>query len=143
MVNFSALNDHPVLDNDFPLPSYPFNTKAVPYHSDSASFNRQFQGRNGPLNYSGLRVNTQTHPVLAQHVIKGEPIMPAAGFIEMALEFGATVLWDVEFRAMMSLSGERPTPVEVKLDGIHWTVKTATTAVSTNKVDSFYCLDID
>ena len=138
IVNLSALNDRPILDVDFPFPPYPFNTKAVPYHSESASFYRHFQDRNGPLNYSGLRVNSQTHPVLAQHVIKGEPIMPAAGFIEMALEFGAMVLWDVEFRAMMSLSSERPTPVEVKLDGIHWTVKTATNAVSANKVSSFY-----
>jgi hypothetical protein len=56
--------------------------------------------------------------------------MPAAGFIEMALEFGATELWDVEFRAMMSLSGEQPTPVEVKLDGLHWTVKTSTAGLA-------------
>jgi acyl transferase domain-containing protein len=133
-VDFSALNDHPTLDNDFSLPSYPFNMKAVPYHSESVSFYRQFQDRKGPLNYSGLRVNSQTHPVLAQHVIKGEPIMPAAGFLEMALEFGAMVLWDVEFHAMMSLSGESPIAVEVKLDGIHWTVKTAATSVSPSKV---------
>jgi acyl transferase domain-containing protein len=139
-VDFSSLNDNPRLHIDLPLPSYPFNTKAVSYHSESASFYRQFQSRNGPLNSPDLRVNSQTHPVLAQHVIKGEPIMPAAGFIEMALEFGATDLWDIDFRAMMSLSGEHPTPVEVKLDGIHWTVKTATTSVSGNKVRSFYCL---
>ena len=139
-VDFSALNDHPTLDSDFSLPSYPFNTKAVPYHSESVSFYRQFQDRNGPLNYSGLRVNSQTHPILAQHVIKGEPIMPASGFIEMALEFGAMVLWDVSFRNMMSLSGESPIPVEVNLDGIHWTVKTAATSVSANTVSSMYHL---
>lgn len=137
-VDFSTLNDDPILDNDFVLPSYPFNTKAIPYHSESTSYYRQFRERKGPLNYSGLRVNSQTHPVLAQHVIKGEPIMPAAGFIEMALEFGATVLWDIEFRAMMSLSGESPTPVEVRLDGSHWTVKTATASLSANKVGSFF-----
>ena len=82
-VNFSALNNNPPLDVDCPLPPYPFLPKAVPYHSELPSFYRQFQGRNGPLNYPGLRINAQTHPVLAQHVIKGEPIMPAAGFIEM------------------------------------------------------------
>lgn len=82
-VDFSALNDNPVLDHNISLPPYPFNSKAVPYHSESTSFYRSFQKRNGPLNFPGLRMNSQTHPVLAQHVIKGEPIMPAAGFIEM------------------------------------------------------------
>ena len=82
-MNFSALNNDPTLEVDFPFPPYPFMPKAVPYHSESPSFYRQFQGRKGPLNYPGLRLNSQTHPVLAQHVIKGEPIMPAAGFIEM------------------------------------------------------------
>jgi acyl transferase domain-containing protein len=84
-VDFSALNDDPVLDPNISLPPYPFNSKAVSYHAESISFHRRFQERNGPLNYPGLRVNSQTHPVLAQHVIKGEPIMPAAGFIEMVL----------------------------------------------------------
>ena len=44
---------------------------------------RHRQNRNGPLNYPQLKINSQTHPALAEHVIKGEPIMPAAGFIEM------------------------------------------------------------
>ncbi|KAF8530083.1 putative polyketide synthase [Hysterangium stoloniferum] len=119
-VNFSALNNYPILDPEFRLPAYPFTPKS--------SFYQRFQDRNGPLNFPGLRINSQTHPVLAQHVIKGEPIMPAAGFIEMALEFGATELWDVDFRAMMSLSAEQPISVEVKLEGLHWTVKTSTTS---------------
>jgi len=131
-VDFSGLNGNPPLDFEFSLPPYPFMPKIVPYHSDSNSFYRQFEDRNGPLNHGALRVNSQTHPVLSQHVIKGEPIMPAAGYIEMALEFGATVLWDIEFRAMLSLSHEHPIPVEVKLDGAHWTVKT--TAPGSRKV---------
>jgi acyl transferase domain-containing protein len=65
-------------------PSYPFNPKEVPYWVSSVDVNRYTQDRHGPLNYRHMRVNASTHPSLAQHVIKGEPIMPAAAYIEMA-----------------------------------------------------------
>ena len=65
------------------LPAYPFAPKTVPYRIPTAEIVRQLQHRNGPLNYPQLEVNIHTHPELADHVIKGEPIMPAAGFIEM------------------------------------------------------------
>jgi hypothetical protein len=35
---------------------------------------------------------------------------------------------------MLSLSGEQPTPVEVTLDGLHWSVKTSTASATTKKV---------
>ena len=63
---------------------YPFAMKSIPWALQSAEIVRQRQKRNGPLNYPQLVVNVQTHPGLADHVIKGEPIMPAAGYIEMA-----------------------------------------------------------
>ena len=63
--------------------AYPFAPKSLPWAAPTAEIARQRQHRNGPLNYPQLAVNIQTHPGLADHVIKGEPIMPAAGFIEM------------------------------------------------------------
>lgn len=66
-----------------PLPQYPFMPKPVPCFLTSPESARQRQRRRGPMNYSQLQINVQTHPGLADHVIKDEPIMPAAGYIEM------------------------------------------------------------
>ncbi|KAH9840927.1 ketoacyl-synt-domain-containing protein [Rhodofomes roseus] len=107
------------------IPPFPFARKEVPYHAQTFEVTRQHQHRNGPLNYPQLRINTKTHPELAEHVIKEEPIMPAAGYLEMALEFGAKRLWDVEFMSILSLSSEKPTPVDIKLDGSKWSVHSA------------------
>jgi acyl transferase domain-containing protein len=65
------------------LPEYPFSPKQLPIWTPSSVATRYRQPRNGPLNYPQLRVNSQTHPSLAQHIIRGEPIMPATGYIEM------------------------------------------------------------
>lgn len=43
-----------------------------------------------------------------------------------ALEFGAKKLWDVEFMSILSLSSEKPTPVDVRLNGTEWSVHSAT-----------------
>ena len=64
-------------------PPYPFAPKLVPWAVRSPEITRQRQKRNGPMNYRQLAMNVKTHPGLADHIIKGEPIMPAAGFIEM------------------------------------------------------------
>ncbi|KZT66074.1 hypothetical protein DAEQUDRAFT_752280 [Daedalea quercina L-15889] len=108
------------------ISSFPFARKEVPYYAPTFEVARQHQPRNGPLNYPQIRINTKTHPELAEHVIKDEPIMPAAGYLEMALEFGAKKLWDVEFMSILSLSSERPTPVDIRLDGTRWSVHSAT-----------------
>jgi acyl transferase domain-containing protein len=81
-IDFNILNGCPASDVT-QLPAYPFSRKKVPLYPLSPCIKRIRQSRNGPLNYDQLRINTQTHPYLAQHVIHGEPIMPAAGFIEM------------------------------------------------------------
>lgn len=65
------------------VPAYPFARKQVAYIAPTFEITRQRQLRYGPLNYPQLQVNTQTHPGLADHIIQNEPIMPAAGFIEM------------------------------------------------------------
>ena len=66
------------------LPEYPFARKKVEYFPElSRLVFRQMNAKNGPLNFPDLHVNTATHPELAGHLINQEPIMPAAGFIEM------------------------------------------------------------
>ncbi|KAI0683985.1 polyketide synthase [Cerioporus squamosus] len=110
------------------LPKYPFAPKSVPWFVQTSEIVRQRQHRNGPLNYPQLRVNAKTHPELADHVVKGEPIMPASGFIEMALEFGATDLHDVKFHRMLPLSSNHPTPIQVELFETQWSIRSASTA---------------
>ena len=76
------------------VPPYPFAPKVVPWVIQSPEVSRQRQNRNGPMNYQQLAMNTKTHPGLADHVIKGEPIMPAAGFIEMVGPSSYASSWD-------------------------------------------------
>ncbi|KAI0364111.1 ketoacyl-synt-domain-containing protein [Pilatotrama ljubarskyi] len=109
------------------LPAFPFAHKDVPYTAPTAEIARQRQRRNGPLNYHQLQLNDKTHPELAEHVIKNEPILSTAGYMEMALEFGAWKLYNVELVSILSLSAKRPTPVEVCLDGSRWSVLSAAT----------------
>ncbi|KAH7908666.1 polyketide synthase [Hygrophoropsis aurantiaca] len=123
-LNFSALTGRSFAGIDIPLPSYPFQKKDLPYYSENSRMvARQMGTRNGPLNYADMRLGAQTHPELAQHVIRGEPIMPAAGYLEMALEFGARVLWNVEFRTMMSLPSDKVVSVDVERKECYWSVK--------------------
>ncbi|KZV87149.1 ketoacyl-synt-domain-containing protein [Exidia glandulosa HHB12029] len=96
----------------------------VPYRVPSYDVARYLQERNGPLNYPNMRINALTHPSLADHVIKDEPIMPASGYLEMALEYGARTLWNIEFRSIIPLSADRPLPVEISLNGNLWSVQT-------------------
>lgn len=123
-VDFDVLNGCTAADGP-KLPAYPFSRKKLHLYPISPSIKKICQPRNGPLNYSQLRINAQTHPYLAQHVIQGEPIMPAAGYLEMALEFGARQLWDVNFLFMLSLSGDQPVPVDICTEGPRWSVRSA------------------
>ncbi|TFK84686.1 ketoacyl-synt-domain-containing protein, partial [Polyporus arcularius HHB13444] len=127
-VDFDALYGSAGRPVEVVLPKYPFAPKNVPWFVHTPEIVRQRQQRNGPLNYAQLRLNAKTHPELADHVIKGEPIMPASGFIEMALEFGATELYDIAFHRLLPLSSERPTPVNVELHGTAWSVNSTSTA---------------
>ncbi|THU83766.1 polyketide synthase [Dendrothele bispora CBS 962.96] len=122
-VDFIKLNNGASRKVPFPLPPYPFTKKIVPSTSFFLGQDKVWP-RKAPLSGSRLRINTQTHPDLAEHVIKGEPIVPATGFVEVALELGATVLWDVKFHSFLALSSEEPIPVFVKTDGLYWSVKT-------------------
>ncbi|KAF8531283.1 hypothetical protein JB92DRAFT_3105429 [Gautieria morchelliformis] len=68
------------------------------------------------LNHAWLRINVRTHPLLTEHVFNLEPIMLSAGFIELALKFGACTLMDVVFLPALPLSMEVPATVEVGLN---------------------------
>lgn len=59
--------------------------------------------------------------------------MPAAGFIEMALEFGAKTLSNVEFLTALPLPSDVPATVEVALDGAEWTVKTSSSLINSTE----------
>jgi hypothetical protein len=85
-------------------------------------------------------MNTDTHSLLAQHVIHGSPIMPAAGYLEMgctctvcpllsytylimqALEFGASRVWDITFHSIFTLSNPEPMSISITLNENEWKV---------------------
>ncbi|KAJ7664517.1 hypothetical protein DFH06DRAFT_985983, partial [Mycena polygramma] len=87
-------------------------------------------------------VSELTHPMLAQHVINGEPILPATGFIEMAslLEAGAHHLWDVDFKSVFSLSARNTNTDRMMLEreGDSWSLRSsAETSSSTVRINVF------
>ncbi|KAJ6464062.1 putative polyketide synthase [Mycena sanguinolenta] len=118
-VDFTLLNSAACAESCLRLPVYPFLKKRFPLSLDRM---RDSNLHHGPINHSRLKINCDTHPTLAEHVIRGEPIWPASGFLEMALEFGATSLFNINFRAMLPMSAEVPVSVNVTLDGLHWKV---------------------
>ncbi|THH18839.1 hypothetical protein EW146_g2208 [Bondarzewia mesenterica] len=122
-LNIASLTGCSFSSVDIRLPAYPFAPKHVPYYPESSRIvARQMAGCNGPLNRKDLRISAQIHTDLAQHVIRGEPIMPAAGYLEMVFEFGARVLRDVNFRAMMALPTDNALHVDIEVDEFRWKV---------------------
>ncbi|KAJ7174132.1 acyl transferase domain-containing protein [Mycena crocata] len=117
-VNFTLLNSAAASESKVTLPAYPFLKKQFPLFPQTRTSDHHY----GPMNHSRLKLNRDTHPTLSEHVIRGEPIWPAAGFLEMGLEFGATSLFNVNFHAMLPLSAESPVPVNITLDGSYWKV---------------------
>jgi acyl transferase domain-containing protein len=138
--NFVALIPQPVPGVKMSIPPYPFTRKPVAYRPIGSTMDETRQ-QIGPLSSLGLGLNSLTHPVLAQHVIRNEPIMPAAGFLEMvfslfvfsacvfndcgqAFEFGATYLWNVHFQNILPLFPDRVLRVQVCKEGHFWSVRT-------------------
>ncbi|KAJ4493057.1 hypothetical protein C8J55DRAFT_556028 [Lentinula edodes] len=110
-----------------PIPSpfkYPFSKKEVPVYSDvcRTSLDHMDATYRGPLCSSPLRINSSTHPDLTQHVINSQPIMAAAGFLEMGFELGGRTLWNVNFRTMLPLIADKTISVEVKREDSRWSV---------------------
>lgn len=139
-IDFSAVNGTNWLQVSKPLPAYPFAPKAVPFYSENSRMAaKQKRTRKGPLNFESFAMNALTHPDLAEHVVKGEPILPATGFFEMVrdtvigncardliphglqmFEEGARTLWDIELRSLLPLLPEKVLEVQVKTDGREW-----------------------
>ncbi|KAJ8518631.1 hypothetical protein ONZ45_g4321 [Pleurotus djamor] len=101
---------------------YPFQPKSFPIYAVGPAYHKQIASHRGPLNHPYLCVNHLTHPSLAEHGIRQQPAMPASGFLEMGFEFGASVLMEVKFHRLLSLSSVPPVPISVRLDGLHWSV---------------------
>jgi acyl transferase domain-containing protein len=78
-VDFTILNSATCSESKIKLPAYPFLKKRFPLFPES----REPNYHHGPINRSHLKLNSDTHPTLSEHVIRGEPIWPAAGFLEM------------------------------------------------------------
>ena len=69
-------------DRKFPL-AFPFSKKVIPWTNPSLVMTKQLQHCNGPMNYPQLAMNAKTHPGLADHLTKDDPIMSTAGYTEM------------------------------------------------------------
>ncbi|KAJ7218352.1 hypothetical protein GGX14DRAFT_356888 [Mycena pura] len=80
--------------------------------------------RKGPLSSSNLYINKVSHPTLAEHVINGEPILPATAFTELLLESGANFLWDVEFVSNVSIPATLPLQISLQRYDAAWSVRT-------------------
>ncbi|KAJ7463693.1 hypothetical protein FB451DRAFT_1042909, partial [Mycena latifolia] len=91
----------------------------------------------GPLSSSNLRISKSSHPDLAEHVINGEPILPATGFIELLLEAGANFLWDVEFVSILSLASAASLEIELQRLDSAWSITTVTASRSQEHARGF------
>ncbi|KAJ3899904.1 polyketide synthase [Lentinula edodes] len=96
---------------DIPLPPYPFSPKVVQYHTGSLGYSNS-------NNHKLLVSSHLTEPYFVDHCIVGEPIMPAAGFIEMVLETGVNYLWDIHFESVFVLKGKYKLKLEE--EGDYW-----------------------
>ncbi|KAK0447900.1 putative polyketide synthase [Desarmillaria tabescens] len=124
-VDFRRLNMYHGSLKIVPAIVYPFQRKEIPYYrglsNQNTSQSRIRATRNGPLGQKDMNISASSHPSLIDRVICGEPVMPAAGYIEMAFAAGGRVLWNVAFEAIMPLS-KNARPVKFELDSCRWTV---------------------
>ncbi|KAJ7191756.1 hypothetical protein B0H12DRAFT_1246247 [Mycena haematopus] len=122
-IDFHAVNGTHSLQISRPLPAYPLAPKPMPIYSENSRLAvKQKRTRKGPLNHESFAMNAQTHPDLAQHIINGEPIVPATGYVEMIFEEGARTIWDIKLRGLLPILPEKVLNVEVKVDGHAWSI---------------------
>ncbi|KAF8209013.1 hypothetical protein K438DRAFT_1960740 [Mycena galopus ATCC 62051] len=112
----SKLIDHPLTARVIPPPKS---------RSVSSRFIQSPSDHGGPLSSSNLKIHRLSHPDLMEHVINGEPILPATGFIELLLEANANFLWDVEFISILSLGSSSPLEVGLQRMDSSWSVTTS------------------
>ncbi|KAJ7675951.1 polyketide synthase [Mycena polygramma] len=128
----SAIGELVVHGFKLTTPPYPFSRKPVSYEPDSSAVLATARARKGPLNDFNLGSNSLTHPALAQHIIRNEPIMPAAGYLEMAFEFDVRYLWNVRFDSILPLLPDRVLRVQVSQEGHLWSVRSWTSGSELN-----------
>ncbi|KAJ7464985.1 putative polyketide synthase [Mycena galericulata] len=133
--NFAALIPQSVSRPNISIPPYPFAPKYISYRPDITSPSIQATQRKRSLNGPSLGLNSLTHPALAQHVIRNEAIMPAAGYLEMAFQFGASRLWNVQFKNIMPLFSDRVLRVQVLKEGHFWHVRSWKTGTESNNAE--------
>ncbi|KAJ7120035.1 hypothetical protein C8R44DRAFT_981991 [Mycena epipterygia] len=105
--------EHPLVVRDIPPPK---SLSPRRLHSSTDT--------NGPLSSSNLLINKLSHPNLAEHVINGQPTLPATAFIELLLEAGANFLWDVEFKSSISIPATAPLEIRLQRLDAAWSVRT-------------------
>ncbi|KAF9650882.1 hypothetical protein BDM02DRAFT_3185038 [Thelephora ganbajun] len=123
-IDLTTLYGRASRDHAYNIP-YPFTRRIFPLRADGPRVAPLVQG-----GYSLLKMNAKTFPDLAEHVINGEPIVPAAAFIDMGqtptiLQTGARLVWDIEFGKILSLASEVPSDVRLECQGCKWAIKTS------------------
>ncbi|KAG7091812.1 hypothetical protein E1B28_008215 [Marasmius oreades] len=109
------------IQGDSSILTYPFSRKPIPLLKGNSE--DLVKARYGPLNYSNMKLSITDHAQLAEHVIREEAILPATGYLEMAFERGARLLWDVRFDAALPILQQPTSSVHFQLEGTHWTVE--------------------
>ncbi|ESK88629.1 polyketide synthase [Moniliophthora roreri MCA 2997] len=125
-VNFALLNGCP--PENFLGPKYPFQMKYFPVAPRVPSYVRKLLPAERPLNSERLRISPHLpEDWMADHVIDHSNLIPAAAYLEMALEFpDVTSVWDCRFESAFILDGSVPAAtLKVSRDGNRWSVKSS------------------
>ncbi|KAF8180692.1 hypothetical protein K438DRAFT_2170972 [Mycena galopus ATCC 62051] len=106
------------------LIDHPLTTRVIPPPNSTFSRPHSKSDHSHPLASPNLTIDKFSHPDLAEHVINGEPILPATGFIELLLEADANYLWDMEFLSILSLGSSSRLEMNLQRMGSSWSVTT-------------------
>ncbi|KAI3601476.1 polyketide synthase [Moniliophthora roreri] len=126
-INFALLNGCP--PEKLEGPSYPFQFKYFPITiSRGPNYYQKLLPPERPLNSERLRVSPRLpEEWMADHVIDQSNLIPAAAYIEMALEFpDVTTVWDCRFETAFILDPSVPaSTLKVSQEGNRWSVKSS------------------
>ncbi|KAF8800322.1 hypothetical protein BYT27DRAFT_6834852 [Phlegmacium glaucopus] len=144
-INFAKLCATPDGRQDFiqcELPEFPYNRSKC-WSESAADRSMRLQSKRRPLASTMFRLNCDTHPDLAGHVIFERPIFPASGYVESILENGAMVVSDVKILRplMLGARGSDPGHVGCINDGKEFEFRVATSNTYDNgyiKLDTIY-----
>ncbi|KAL0572907.1 hypothetical protein V5O48_009054 [Marasmius crinis-equi] len=130
-VNFALLNGCP--PTHFEGPKYPFQSQYFPIGPRIPSHIKKLLPAERPLNSERLRVSPRLpEDWMAHHVIDQSNLIPAAAYIEMALEFSdVTSVWDCRFESAFILDGSvAAATLKVARDGSNWSVRSSSSLQS-------------